>query len=66
MIMTLMTIGTNIMTNIRRGFRSVQRLPGEQSSPQQHQTSFRAGSGLVGGSDQQTGEKCGQQTDKKY
>ena len=61
-----MTIGTDIMTNIRRGFRSVQRIPGEQSSPQQHQASFKTGSILAGGSDHQTGEKCGHQTDKEY
>ena len=54
------------MINFRRGFRDVQRLPGEQSSPQQHQASFKTSSILAGGSDHQAGKKCAEQTDKKY
>ena len=62
-----MTIkGTNKLIKFRRGFGDVQRLPGEQSSPQQHQASFKTSSILAGGSDHQAGKKCAEQTDKKY
>ena len=54
------------MINIRRGFRSVQGLPGEQGPPHQHQASIETSRVLAGGCDHQAGEECGEETVNKY